>query len=250
MKESEQDVEQSLESAFSLLCLNVELNDYALENVVMGRIRPGEKIPFASYVQDLGYAACDFRAVRTQMEGNVLDADERIRNRDIREYYRRRFFNFHMSYIFDEAPKESFDFGDDAMFLFEQDMRGYINNAFPLFCDILDERVEYSPFDIKPSYMAAVRRGGHFRTEKLLSDIKLKALRQGVCVDSYFVREEIPFFVERLLEKKKGKYYLCNNDTDGVAYKLAVFSAFRLKGSENDFLLKTKIVRWAESHAV
>lgn len=232
--------------AVASLFMNIEINDYAMENVTLGRIVPGERIPLQAYLHELGYDACAVPAGKRRLSGNVLDERDIIRDKDIDEYYRRHFFNYQMSCVFEDAPKERFDFGDDAMFLFERETRQYIDGSFALFREIAGWGVSYDAYDLLVPYSREQIRQSSIAAAKFLAAVRLKHLRQGMCVHRYFARAEyVSPFVRRLLREKKGRYYLENADTESREYKLALFSVFAYKGMENFALFDLKARRWA-----
>lgn len=53
----------------------------------------------------------------------------------------------------------------------------------------------------------------------------------------------------RLIQKQKGRYFLKNNDTDSIDYKLALFSCFSFYQEENAKLFELKMSRWEELKA-
>lgn len=233
--------------AFVEILLNSDINNYAEENVIMGRIKTGEKIPVEQYVRDLGYGDCNFNNVRLDLEGEVIDADGYIRNKDI-DGYRRRFLYFAMSCIFDEV-RITDDFDDDGMMNLRDDIRKYIENLFPLFNEVLNTYVDYDAFDCISAYTFSEIFNSNSKVAKLLVDIKLKALKNGENVSRYLKGAKVmPYFVLRLIKQDKSKYILQNNDTESVDYKLALFSVMDFYNTENTKILELKIKRWLELH--
>ncbi len=57
----------------------------------------------------------------------------------------------------------------------------------------------------------------------------------------------VPYYVQRLIENKNGKYILRNNDTNSNDYKLALLSELVFMNCEHGKLLELKMRRWEQN---
>ncbi len=92
-----------------------------------------------------------------------------------------------------------------------------------------------------------VSRDYYIKAIKFVLAIKLKGLRQGGRVDRYIAK--MPFIsplLMRLLNKRKGHFYLKNNDLNSLDYKFALFSCFQFMNDYNTKLFELKMLRWEE----
>ena len=71
--------------------LHVMFNRYALENIVLGIIRPGDKIPYEEYLDAFGMRDQEQYMIRGAICGNVIDQDEKIIVQPLEKYFRQFF---------------------------------------------------------------------------------------------------------------------------------------------------------------
>ncbi len=221
--------------------LNIEMNKVAEEYVVLGRLRPGDSAKRDDVFRDLGLQDCDFRTLPEDYEGDVLDAEGKVWERDVDEYFRRRYYNFAMSCIFDEAPMTEKDFGDDKMFFFCDEMRAYIDGCFPLFLEVLSQDVACDAFSLALPMPVGILRAGKNRMAKFLADVYLQGMRKGQNVTKWFAGAlYVPPQVQALVRTQGKKILLACDDVQSVEYKLALLSVVMFLSAENTALYDVK----------
>ena len=223
------------------MVVNVLMNNYTLENVAFGKLKPNDKLPFDKYVEDLTLQQYKPYLFRDCIEGSFITGDGRIADKAEDDFIKECFL-FHINFVFMTAPKRSGDFDEDGLFLFKRGFGKFIMSLYPLFKQIIKTDVEVDMFDIVPVFNKRHDEAACYeRISKFLVAIKAKGLRQGGCVDRY-VKDlpYIPYFVQRLLNKNKNRYLLSNSDTESLDYKLAVLSAVHFMKWEHTKLFNSK----------
>lgn len=241
--------ESEIQDALSDLFLNFVINDYALEEVLFGNLKPGDKFPVDKFIKDMHFdflTANDFSSI--VYEGHVIDEYGIIEKKDP-EYFRKHFYNYEMSCIFADAAPEDKNFDDIGLMIFNNDaMTAYINDNYTMFCEIIDTPIEYDEFSLLLPVKSEVRKGCTMELKQFIADIMLKKLKVGKNVNKYFDKMVyVPYFVEQLVEKRKDKYFLKINDTESLDYKLAAFSVFDFFLNRNAMLLELKSKQWLEN---
>ena len=72
---------------------------------------------------------------------------------------------------------------------------------------------------------------------------------KGGRIDRYITK--MPFIsplIMRLLNKRKGHFYLKNNDLNSLDYKFALFSCFWFLNDYNTKLFELKLLQWEENN--
>lgn len=227
------------------LCVNALVNNYTLENVVFGKLKPGDKLPFDKFVKDLDLKNFNPYTVRNFIEGKFVSNDERVADKDEEEFIKECFL-FHINFVFASAPKRKGDFGDDGLLPYKRDLNKFIMSLYPLFKEIIKTEADLVPFDVMPVFKERRDETLYYeKISKFLVAIKTKGLPQDSCVEKY-VKDlpYIPIFVQRLLKTNKNRSFLANGDTDSLGYKLAVLSAIHFMKFENTKLFEQKALIW------
>lgn len=232
---------------FRALDVNSLMNAYAIENVVFGDLKQGEKIPFDKFVSDLQIAEWRPHAVREYIEGTAINGDETVADKGMEFFYREN-FSFHMNYIFESAPyskrKECDEYG---LFPFVQEgLNAYIMSFYPLFKQVLQTEVKHEFFEIvSPFPDRAAQTDCYIKIAKFLVAVKTRRLRQGGCVDRYVKNlPYLPYYVKRILKVKNGRYLLANSDTESIEFRLAVLSAIHFMNAEHTQIFELKSRDW------
>lgn len=221
-----------------------DLNNYAMENAVLGRISAGERVPVDAYAADLRLPAREWNKCFEQIEGKAIDENGNLRLCEGDESFRKDFFTFSMCLIFDKAPKNSYEFDDDGLFPFKDGLKKYLLDMMPLFCEITAQPVNYDAYDLLVQDGAAAKNN-YAICREFLAAVRIKGLKKGKCVQSYLKKlSAVPYFVDKLLEKKGDKYYLCDDDTSSLGYKLALMSVIPFRNPENAALFELKAKTW------
>lgn len=252
------------------------INMYIVENIVLGKISPGEKIPFDRYIKEINIEHLVTNSIREYLYGDILDENEYIRIKPAQDYYF-SFFTDNINNIFESAPQytsklinnkiDSFDelsstsvsqslctmissvsHLNTKLASFKYGLKDYLYELYPLFYEITQTEVEPDLFE--PTYTILDRVQAvfyHKAASKFICAIKTKGLRQGSRVDRYI--KEMPYiseYIDRLLKRDKGHYLLKDSNTDDLNYKLALLSCFSYYNLDNAKLFELKMKAWEE----
>lgn len=234
-------------NAYLVINMNALFNAYAIENVIFGDLRQGDKIPFEKFIDDLGMDARVF-SIRENIEGVAIAAGETIADKEL-DFFERECFIFHMSDIFDTAPyskRKGCDENDLRAFN-KEGLRDYIMRLYPLFHNILATEVASDVFELAlPFSDRAAQTACYEKIAKFLVAVLTRGLRQGGCVDRYLKGiPYLPYYVKRLLKMKNGRCFLANSDTESLDFRLAVLSAIHFMTAKHTQLFELKIRKWA-----
>lgn len=236
-------IENDIVRAFNAISINCLMNNYALENVVLGLIDTSEIIPIEQYANDLHIQ--NLHQYRQHLEGYYIDEHERIinQNRD------RLIFNFYLNHIqniFEKNMEARYENDDSCLLPCNERLRNYLLNAFPIFLQIMNTNVEYDFYDIIPHITDAEAYENHLKLTKFITAIKLKGLRRGNSVNRYVKEiQYIPFTVNKLIKKVHNRYILIK-DSESIEYKIALFSIFPFLNDRHNQIFELKIKRWYE----
>ena len=222
------------------MVVNVLMNNYTLENVVFGKLKPNDEIPFNRYVEELDLQKFNPHSCGDMIEGNYITRDGRVAKK-CEEDFIMECFLFNIQNVFMAYPKCSIAFGKDDFGLSK-----FIMSLYPLFKQIIKTEVEVEQLNLAPVFKDRKDETDCYdRISKFLIAIKARGLRQGECVNRY-VKDlpYIPYFVKRLLRVEKNRYLLANSDTDSLDYKLAILSAIHFMNFEHTKLFELKAHKW------
>ena len=222
------------------MVVNVLMNNYTLENVSFGKLKPNDEIPFNRYVEDLDLQKFKPDSCRDMIEGNYITRDGRVADKAEEDFIMECFL-FNIQNVFMAYPKCSIAFGKDDFGLSK-----FIMSLYPLFKQIIKTEVEDEQLDVALVFKDRKEEGACYdRISKFLIAIKARGLRQGECVNRY-VKDlpYIPYYVQRILRTDKNRYLLANSDTDSLDYKLAILSAIHFMSWENTKLFELKAQKW------
>ncbi len=237
-----------IENALSALFANEDLNNYAMENAVLGKIKAGDDVPVQTYAKELKISEKLLSALETNSEGKAIDENGKLRENLEDENFRKDFYTLGMSIVFDKAPKDSYDFDDDGLLPFKCGLKEYLLELFPLFVQIASYPVEHDAFDVMRSDSEKAQEDVRACRE-LITNIKIKGIKQGKCVNKYVKNlSHIPHFASKLLTENKGKYVLSNADIQSRDYKLALLSLLPFRNPENAALFELKAKAWLEKN--
>ena len=216
------------------MVVNVLMNNYTLENVAFGKLKPSDEIPFNMYVKELDLHKFKPNSCRDMVEGNYITRENKVAEKSEEDFIMECFL-FNIQNIFMAYPKCSIAFGKDDFGLSK-----FIMSLYPLFKQIIKTEVEPQNFALvfkdRKEEVAC-----YDRISKFLIAIKARGLRQGECVNRY-VKDlpYMPYFVQRLIRVEKNRYLLANSDTDSLDYKLAILSAIHFMKFEHTKLFELK----------
>lgn len=218
------------------MVVNVLMNNYTLENVAFGKLKPNDEIPFGRFVEELNLQRFKPNLCRDMIEGNYITRQGRVADK-AEEDFLMECFLFHIQNVFTAYPKCSIAFGKDD-FGFSK----FIMSLYPIFKQIIKTEVEIDPRAFAPVFKDRKDETACYDgISKFLISIKARGLRQGECVNRYVKHlPYIPFFVQRLLRVEKNRYLLANSDTDSLDYKLAFLSAIHFMNFEHTKLFELK----------
>ena len=206
------------------MVVNVLMNNYTLENVAFGKLKPNDEIPFGRYIKELNLQRFKPNSCRDMIEGNYITRDGRVADKAEEDFIMECFL-FHIQNVFMAYPKCSIAFGKDDFGLSK-----FIMSLYPLFKQIIKTEVEVEPSDLAPAFKDRKDETDCYdRISKFLIAIKARGLRQGECVNRY-VKDlpYIPYYVQRLLRVEKNRYLLANSDTDSLTINLQYFRQYIL----------------------
>ena len=222
------------------MVVNVLMNNYTLENVAFGKLKPNDEIPFDRYVEEVNLQKFKPHLFRDSIEGNYITREERVADKTEEDFIMECYL-FHIQNVFMAYPKCSIAFGKDNFGLSK-----FIMSLYPLFKQIIKTEVEDEQLDVALVFKNKKEETVCYDSiSKFLIAIKARGLRQGECVNRY-VKDlpYIPYFVQRLLRVEKNRYLLANSDTDSLDYKLAILSAIHFMNFEHTKLFKLKAQKW------
>lgn len=233
---------------WNLIQVTTLTNQYALENIAFGKLRPKDQIPFDRFVEELELQKCDPYAYRDCIEGIAITKEETVPDEDI-EIFLKECFVSRMNFVFKSAPKKGSDYDDDGLHCYLNGLNEYIMQLYLLFKEILHTEVTPDFFESgrlfpdRPTETACYEK-----IAKFVVSIKTRLLRQGGCVDRYVKNlPYLPVYVKRLLKIHKSRYLLANSDTSSLDYKLAVLSAMQFMNPEHTKLFELKAIEWEKS---
>ena len=96
LKENDSELMQRVVDIFRAIDVNATMNAYAIENVIFGDLKPGDKIPFDKFVEELGLHTWQPYSVRDSIEGIAIAEDETIADKEI-VFFEKECFIFHMN---------------------------------------------------------------------------------------------------------------------------------------------------------
>lgn len=239
---------QCLVDIFCAIDVNTVMNAYAIENVVFGDLKPGDKIPFDKFVEELELQIWQPYSVRDGIEGVAITKNETIVDKEL-VFFEKECFILHMNFVFDTAPYSKRK-GEDENGLpsfNKEGLNDYIMRLFPLFRNILATEAEHDFFEISSPFSdRAVQTACYEKIAKFLVAIITRGLRQGGCVDRYIKDVPyLPYYVKRLLKEKNGRFLLANSDTESLDFRLAILSAIHFMNAEHTQLFELKARKWA-----
>lgn len=204
-------MEEQINRAFANLAANVLEKSCQKENMLFGSVKPDQTIDFD--------ALC-FEVFRDRID-----------------------------YLFTDVPIDK-SFDDEDIYHYKYGWYEYIKGIYPLFKEIIETEVTPDLFATVPDVLDnEVKRDYYEKATKFVLAIKLKGLRQGGRVDRYIAK--MPFIsplIMRLLNKRKGHFYLKNNDLNSLDYKFALFSCFWFLNDYNTKLFELKLLQWEENN--
>ena len=226
------------------MVVNVLMNNYTLENVAFGKLKPNDEMPFDRYVEELNIKRFKPNSCVDMIEGNYITRENRVAEKSEEDFIMECFL-FNIQNVFMAYPKCSIAFGKDDFGLSK-----FIMSLYPLFKQIIKTEVEDESLDLAPVFKD--RKGEtvcYDKISKFLISIKARGLRQGECVNRY-VKDlpYLPYFVQQLLRVDKNRYLLANGDTDSLDYKLAILSAIHFMNWENTKLFELKVQKWESTN--
>ena len=137
MRTTEKEMRETDEKILTALCsigCNLLFDRYAMENVVLGNTKPGEKIPYEKYLHALGLQKCERFLLRTAIHGEVIDEEQRIVLKP-HEYFCRLYYVEQMERIFARAPKFRAD--DEDLLKYKYGLGEYLERLYSLFLEAL-----------------------------------------------------------------------------------------------------------------
>ncbi|MDE5667119.1 MAG: hypothetical protein K2I29_02660 [Clostridia bacterium] len=238
--------EKDVAIAFLSIHANVLINSYITENVIFGRIKPHDDVPVKQYLEKLGFCNLDSILNDLFLNGDNIQkgyVTERDFNRRCFELYKIK-----TESLFTEIPFDK-SYGDwDDIYHYKYGWYEYLKNLYTLFEEIIKTEVSPDLFTAVPDIPDNEEiRNYYLAASKFVLAIKTKGLRQGRRIDRYL--KKINFvspFIQRLIKKHKGRFYLKNSDTNSLDYKLALLSCLRFYNEDNAKLFELKMLRWEE----
>ncbi len=224
--------------------VNSLFNRYAIECVTMGTLQPNDKIPVEQFVRDLELEHVYSPNCKDNLLGYAITEDGKVVNQPF-DYFAKEFLYSALNLFFIEAPLNTQTEDDDGVMDYKYGLREYIKGLYSTFCEILSVNVEYDFYEL----VCPIDKRQQKAVRKFLFDIKVKKLKQGKNVCRYCKEtDDVPYYVQRLIENKNGKYILRNNDTNSNDYKLALLSELVFMNCEHGKLLELKMRRWEQNN--
>ena len=224
----------------------IDFDDYTYESVVLGLVGVGEHAPLNKYARDMGVSPEEYYLEVERGEYLMIDECGKICNHDLDGYYRRRFFNYNMSYIFDSCKLGMNLSEEDLLMPFPDELTFYISGVLPLFIEALKTEVKESVELFSP-----LMRSYKTATDAFLSGIMSKAIKVGDDVSGYFAGGAQPTpYAERLIERSGNILILKSDDCNGLDYKLALLANFRWYYFGHESLYLSKLAKFSENRGI
>lgn len=214
-----------------------DLDDYVRENVVLGLVGVGEPAPFERWGQDLGIDVSEYIDICKNGGSFIVERDLTVHCEDLDNFYRKRYFNFYMSLVFDKFRIGN-DLSEDELIMpFPAEVDSYIRSVFPLFLEALNTEVEEDAIThhVWPSDKS------RFATYEFLCDVYENKVKFGDDVGGYFEGCDIPApYVVKLIKEEDGKLTMRTHSRNGLAYKFALLGciSWYYRGHENLYFAK------------
>lgn len=226
-------------------------DNYVIENVIIGNLKPSDKISFDRYSPDIKFSKLHQHVQKTVQE-TFDNKNLYVINLPLKQFYY-EFFLQKIIHIFSNAPQYSSKYEMYEMPPFKYGFQDYLSKLFELFIEIAETEIpNLNDENIVPDIIDFSNYIEYQLTiQKLLSAIKIKHLRTGGCIDRYV--KNLPFFsyfVNRLIKKQKDHYRLANNNIESLDYKLALLSSFHFLFPKNAKLFELKIKTWEERNSI
>lgn len=240
-KEYKNAISKQVYSAFTALSINSLLNQYTLENIVLGFIQPNEKIPINTYLSDLDLLNQYQFINRKSIVGRFIDENEQVIYPE-KDKLLLEFFIYQIENIFAKAMINKY--ADDENYVIPCNMKlhNYLLSLFKLFKTIMNTEHDYS--NIPTNTNNLLDNENQIKISKFIVAIKLNGLRIGYCVNRYLNDiKEMPDFVKNLIKKDRHRIIL-TKDADSIEYKIAIFSIFKFLNLKHKNIFDYKIWKW------
>lgn len=224
------------------------VNSYTAERVAFGFEKPGDKAPIDMYLKHLHIDYFDRQNCCTDFSGLYLNEQECIKPEQDYSVFVRDLFVFQMEGLFMYLPKDELLERRGEEIPLPSPFREYLFELLPLFTEVLQTKVSYSPFDvILPNKEARFR--GFPKWNKFVTSIYFKKIKPGSRVNRYFKNyPHAPYFVTRLVDKINNYYYLKSVDVNSFEYAFALFSLMSFMTDEHNFVFEMKMHEWERKH--
>lgn len=247
METQKEYTEEDAIKAFICIEANILINAYTNENALFGRIKANDQVPVKRYLEEMGFRNIEkylddlFLNGRNIENGYVLDRDF---HESCFEHY-----SANIDILFHGIPIDKSFEGNDDIFHYKYGWYEFLKNLYPLFEEIIKTEVTPDLFSAVPDLLDETEKQNYYiAVSKFVLAIKTKGLRQGKRIDRYIKKMNfISPIIKRLLQKRKGHYYLVNSDINSLDYKLALLSCFRFMNEDNAKLFELKMLQWEEN---
>lgn len=240
---SDREIKNTAMNIFNNIIVNSLFNSYAIECVTMGTLQPNDEIPVERFVRELSLEHIYSANCKNDLSGYAITEDGKVKNRPF-DYFAKEFFYSALNMLFIDAPLNTQTENDDGIMDYKYGLREFIKEQYSMFCEILSVKVEYDFYE----FACPIDKRQQNAIQKFLFDIKVKKLKQGKNISNYCkAMDFVPYYVQRLIENKNGKYILLNNNTDSNDYKLALMSALSFLNYAHSKLLQLKMQLWEQN---
>ncbi len=241
------ETDRKILTALCSISCNVMFNKYALDNINLGLIKPGDKVPYECYIDDLGMREYENYILRSALAGEIIDSNETIGLQPMETYYK-RFFIEQVEAMFVKAPKKKKSSDDAGFPQYKYGLLEYLQTLYEIYKEIAAIPIQTDALDI---YFDFADEHEFARKDELIKKfivaIKTKGLRKGSRIDRYV--KPITYrsgYLNRLIKECNGHYILINSDTESLDYKLALLSCFSFLRHQDKELFELKIETWEE----
>lgn len=244
MKPDDKNTYSKMQNILKVIILCSLFDNYALENIALGFLKPNTKIDFNTFVQDLRLYDSDVYVYRNYIDGNIVGKDLKVADKSIDEFLL-DFYSQKMEVIWEKSIINS---NRENYLPFNIPLRDYLLDVFNVFKEIINTNVQYEFYDTLLPFYEKGKTYEYFRLlTKFVTAIKLRHLRQGSCVDKYV--KNLPFLpvaVQRLVKHNRKHYILINSDPTSIDYILALLSLIKFVKGEHYKIFELKAERWRE----
>lgn len=251
MHDIDRQLEKETAEAMLKIVMGITINAYAEENLALNRIRPYDTLPVETYFADLNFQHIDLEHEMQLLDGLAI-SNGVIVPVDYEEIYF-DLFRSKADKVFAKAPKHKMTrVYDDSLDImpYKNGLYEYLKKVYDIFRDVITFDAACSIEKNVSNNASYLKNTDYFeKLTEFIADIKIRPIGIGTCVDKYL--KDLPYispYVQRLVTKEDGHFYLTENDAQKTEYITALFSCFDFSTEYNTKLFESRMLRWEKQN--